>query len=456
MLFFNHVGFDSQQLARYRQYNIELKHPTLDYYLDTCTGQPVLPSCICIFNSLVLLNGFACFFGFLTCLLEQIPPLLALPMLVCSAISFFTYYLSYVKSRFKQALCIALAGIYLSFIHVFYLFGGVSASFSISFLVFFLNFLFIIRPTRYGIFTIFNLCVLALAFFAQAVFPKYFYPSVSEVLIASNGIFACIYATSVLYTAMYIMKREASLLRKNIEIQSDALREVARVQNQMISIISHDVRAPLTNIEQMLQMIASGIIPDSKRSEFDKQLLGSTRQTREILESMVTWTRAQVSDFGLVNDSSLSCDLDVVVRREFPDWEIAAQEKQIDFKYQTHCALPALISADQNLAKTILRNLIFNALKFTPVNGKVTVEISESDSMIRLAVTDSGIGIPTEQLSVLFHGRLTSRRGTNGEKGSGLGLWIIGDMLQRIGGTIEVESKVAQGSTFIASIPKYK
>ena len=225
------------------------------------------------------------------------------------------------------------------------------------------------------------------------------------------------------------MKRESDFLRKIAEDKAESLREVARVQNQMISIISHDVRSPLANIEQMLQMINNGMIPETKRKEFDLQLLNSTQQTREILESMVTWTRAQVSDLAIVNDPTVNCDLDAVLRHELPDWEIAAGKKNIKLVYYSDAALPARIRADKNLAKTVLRNLIFNAIKFTPTSGQVTVSIAETAETMQLIVKDTGVGMTEVQRETLFKGRLTSKKGTDGEKGSGLGLCRHGLMI---------------------------
>jgi signal transduction histidine kinase len=335
------------------------------------------------------------------------------------------------------------------------MFDGISCAFLTSFLVFHLNFLFIIRPARHLNFTILNLILIFAAFFVQIYYPNLVnsHDSHTSFVMLAN-ILSVVYAAFVLYIGLYIMKRESDLLRKAAEDQTESLKEVARIQNQMISIISHDVRSPLANIEQMLQMITSGMIPEAKKSEFNKQLLSSTRQTREILESMVTWTRAQVSDLGVNENLSVTCDLDVVLRKELEDWEDVALQKNIRLSYQADCPLPALVKADQNLAKTVLRNLVLNALKFTPKQGQVSIRIAETPTTIQLFVKDNGIGMSDSQKETLFRGRLTSKKGTNGEKGSGLGLWIIADMLQRIQGNIRVESEIDQGSTFIASIPK--
>ncbi len=448
------AAFPQDVLNLYRSYNREHYNLSLENYITNFTGEGDLPACLRIFNSLMLINGLVFFSAFIGSLFSPLSLQNSLLVLLWSGLSYFAYYLCFTRCQFNQAIIVAILVMYGVLTHTFYICGGISSVFLICLLVYHLNFLFILRPSRHLGFTILNIILVLGAYCFEQYYPNALLDAVSPVYLKLGAVIGCFYAIIELYISLYIMKRESDILRRDAESQTESLREVARVQNQMISIISHDVRAPLANIEQMLQMINHGMIPPEKRKEFDVQLLNATRQTREILESMVTWTRAQVSDLKLGVVPELSCDLDVVLRNELEDWEAAAKQKNMNISYHAYCSLPALVKADQNLVKTVLRNLVFNAIKFTPQKGQVTIGVAETPNSIQIVVKDTGVGMSEEQANSLFKGRLTSRKGTDGEKGSGLGLWIIGDMLARVQGTVKVQSELGKGSAFTAEIPK--
>ncbi len=454
MNFFKKATFPQDVLDLYRSYNREHYNISLENYIINFTGEGDIPACLRIFNSLMLINGFVFFSAFIVSFITPISLSNSLLVLLWSVLSYLAYFLCFARCQFNQAIVVAILVMYGVLIHTFYICNGISSFFLICLMVYHLNFLFILRPSRHLSFTILNIVFVLGAYLFEQMYSSSLLDVISPQYLKFGAIVGTFYAIIELYISLYIMKRESDILRRAAENQTESLREVARVQNQMISIISHDVRSPLANIEQMLQMINHGMIPLEKRKEFDLQLLNGTRQTREILESMVTWTRAQVSDLKLGVVPEQSCDLDVVLRNELEDWEAAAKQKNMNISYHAYCALPALVKADQNLVKTVLRNLVFNAIKFTPQNGQVTIGVAETPNSIQIVVKDTGIGMSEEQANNLFKGRLTSRKGTDGEKGSGLGLWIIGDMLARVQGTVKVQSELGKGSAFTAEIPK--
>ncbi|MEQ9021140.1 MAG: ATP-binding protein, partial [Pseudomonadales bacterium] len=115
-----------------------------------------------------------------------------------------------------------------------------------------------------------------------------------------------------------------------------------------------------------------------------------------------------------------------------------------------------VVWADKNTTMTILRNLVNNALKFTPEGGQVTISASRYEQMVKIRVSDTGVGIPKEKMDSLF--KLQDKKstyGTSGEKGLGLGLQLVYEFIEMNGGHIEVESEIDKGTSFIVSLPLY-
>jgi signal transduction histidine kinase len=139
--------------------------------------------------------------------------------------------------------------------------------------------------------------------------------------------------------------------------------------------------------------------------------------------------------------------LSELINEEFSILNEMALGKSIELKSLLDNRL--IITADKNMIKTIIRNLISNAIKFTRKNGKVSVSASVINSYVEISVTDSGIGMTKETMSKLFRldGNL-STRGTENEKGTGLGLFLCKEFVEKHGGRIWVESEYGKGSTF--------
>ena len=133
---------------------------------------------------------------------------------------------------------------------------------------------------------------------------------------------------------------------------------------------------------------------------------------------------------------------------------LASQKKQIEVK----CTIQdeTFIFADENMLKTILRNLVNNAIKFTHTNGIVEIYTETRDSQLDIYVKDNGIGISEEKLKEIFStSTISGSYGTDNEKGSGLGLMISKEFIEKHGGILEIESELKSGSTFKISLPTH-
>jgi two-component system, sensor histidine kinase and response regulator len=258
-------------------------------------------------------------------------------------------------------------------------------------------------------------------------------------------------AISVISDSFIHFKAQSERDHKDIEALS-------AIQTQMISIISHDVRAPLGNIYILLGMINNGSVESKKQPQAIKQIMKNVMSSREVLESMVGWTRAQIQQ---INDGDMEVQFTTpalpaeIIENNIGDWRDIAANKQVEIAYLIHCKTNTRIAADNNLLRTVLRNIVLNAVKYTKPKGTVQVTVMNVNHYVVITVVDNGIGMSPERTAQLFKGKLNSNKGTEDERGSGIGLFIVHDMLQRVGAKIEVKSELGKGSVFTITFQEY-
>ena len=248
------------------------------------------------------------------------------------------------------------------------------------------------------------------------------------------------------------------LLVYNIRLRARRNQELAQmnaIKDKFFSIISHDLKNPAIAQRDALQLLAeSGETWDAGTlSNYSRQLLKSANSLTDLLKNLLNWAQIQTGreiyhpvPFNLV--AALQPDIDVI--------KSMAARKGITF--EAHMPPSAIITGDENMLITVVRNLLTNAIKFTfggvHADGglkidNVSLHISETDSKYTISVTDTGVGMSPEQIQNLFRiDRQHSKRGTADESGTGLGLIVCHDMLQKHGSMLHVESQEGRGSRF--------
>jgi two-component system, sensor histidine kinase and response regulator len=231
--------------------------------------------------------------------------------------------------------------------------------------------------------------------------------------------------------------------RKQVE---DQLKELNENKNRFFSIISHDLRGPLTNGNALLKMLRDERRPRTiqQQREMLAMIHQSVENTFNLLEDLLEWSKAQMEQMPFQPESlsiyeAVECNMALL--------QANARQKDIDLLNQT--ASQARVFADRQMLNTMLRNLLSNAIKFTPPHGRVTIYTLPGEEVVSLVVEDSGVGMSAEVIRKLFSvGERHSTRGTADEKGSGLGLILCQEFVARNSGTITVESTLGQGSRF--------
>lgn len=269
-------------------------------------------------------------------------------------------------------------------------------------------------------------------------------------------LFFTILMAVVAYFSYMSIKRSNHQLRKlNVEIsvQRDELKELNEMKARLFAIVSHDLRSPIDQLysfgflmRRRIQSMDSHDLEDVFR-EFDY----SYNNLRQLMDNVLDWGLIDVNS-GKLPKQGLK--MDEVLDRCIAVCEPFAQSKDIKLKL-TKNSTDLFIRASLPSLQTIFRNLVNNAIKFTRKGGEVSMELYGQTDEVKFIIKDNGIGIPADKLDNLFdHIHYDGRPGTDGEKGTGLGLKLVHDFVKVNHGTIKVESEEGRGTLFTVIFPR--
>lgn len=229
------------------------------------------------------------------------------------------------------------------------------------------------------------------------------------------------------------------------------LQELNATKDKLFSIIAHDLKNPFSSLmgfSELLIRHANTYSPE-KISEFGKIMFNSSQRAYDLLENLLEWSRIQT---GKMIPVPIRLKPSELMYEVFSACESLAINKEIDI--QLNVLTNEEFMADREMITTVLRNLLTNAIKFTENRGIIVMQAERQEQYIKFTVIDNGIGIEPQFLSKLFKidGKL-SKPGTNGERGTGLGVILCKEFVEKNGGQIGVESELGKGSSFFFSIP---
>ncbi|PXX97000.1 hypothetical protein DF185_18415 [Marinifilum breve] len=236
------------------------------------------------------------------------------------------------------------------------------------------------------------------------------------------------------------------------KLNERALEEAVKTKDKFFSIIAHDLKNPFNAMLPIVHILKENHI-DMKReqlSEMIELIDSSVKQEYNLLKNLLEWSRAQTGAIKLKPESIQLRDLfdsNLLLHRA------VAESKNISIEVDGNPK--ANVLSDKYMLETVIRNLVSNALKFTETDGSVKIQITEEKNQVICSVQDSGIGISPENQQKLFRIDTNyTRLGTKEESGTGLGLILCKEFIEKNGGSITVQSEVAVGSTFTFSLPK--
>ncbi|MCE0496617.1 MAG: hybrid sensor histidine kinase/response regulator [Methylacidiphilales bacterium] len=231
----------------------------------------------------------------------------------------------------------------------------------------------------------------------------------------------------------------------------EELREINAGKDVFFSILAHDLKNPMSGLLSLSEEMVATIPKDAGQElrETAHDVRDVARQVGELLLDLLSWAQMQL---GKVDPEPARVSIIQEVKFAATLIGVAARAKNITIVNDV--IDPVEIHCDSRMNDTVLRNLLSNAVKFTPAGGTIRISAQKGDGELIITVTDSGHGIPPERIVSLFHlGRNKPTFGTKGEKGTGLGLPLCREMVEKNGGRIWVESTPGKGSSFHFTVP---
>jgi len=246
---------------------------------------------------------------------------------------------------------------------------------------------------------------------------------------------------------------ELQKTKRQLENTNKELVKLNATKDRLFSIIGHDLRGPVGGLDSILQfMIETRDMGIEETRKYIKELKSYSSFAINLLENLLNWAIAQekqsVVNYKFFNLRDIIIECSGVL-------SMAANKKNIMVKNEVDKDIA--VEADKEMIMTIIRNLLSNALKFTAQNGEVTINASGDGYNTKISVTDNGTGIAREKLENIFNtDKDNSTAGTDGEKGTGLGLFLCRELVEKHNGEIMAESEEGKGSTFTFTLPKVK
>lgn len=247
----------------------------------------------------------------------------------------------------------------------------------------------------------------------------------------------------------YKTGQQRKILNKELHASNAELGRLNGVKDKLFSVISHDLRSPISTLKSILLFLKDGHFKPEELKDVYSRLNHQLEATGNVLESLLQWAKTELSNTKTEMEKVILTDVVNEVALQLKD---DIKEKNIQFQNDLNFHLVAW--ADKIQVEIILRNLIANAVKFTATGGQVKIAGKVSNGIVEVYVEDNGLGMHEEEVRDLFQpGKHFTRRGTNQETGSGIGLLITKEMVSKNGGNIWVSSRKHEGTIFTFTLP---
>ncbi|HEY1060110.1 MAG TPA: histidine kinase N-terminal 7TM domain-containing protein [Daejeonella sp.] len=253
------------------------------------------------------------------------------------------------------------------------------------------------------------------------------------------------------YSGLIILIRDITErveIENKVRLQSDELLAMNKLKDRLFSIISHDLRGPLINLNDIIKMLNEGMITEEEFKSFVPQLSKNIGYTTGLLENLLFWSKSQLQGEVVKPVYFNLKEVSVNILHLF---ENTIHEKEI--LIENNIQLTCKVYADKDMIQLVVRNLISNAVKFSKRGGSIKLTTRTEGNYTILCVTDTGVGISEADQKKLFEQETFTTRGTDNEQGTGLGLLLCKDFIEKNGGSIWVESEIGKGSKFCVRIP---
>jgi two-component system sensor histidine kinase/response regulator len=237
--------------------------------------------------------------------------------------------------------------------------------------------------------------------------------------------------------------------KTNLDDQAQKLNDLNTLKDRLISVLAHDLRAPLSTLRGLFSLLQDASISHEQLLEMIPNVLKKLEYTSDFLDTLLFWINSQMENF---ESSAKSFYIKDIVAFETENYHEQAALKGINLVDSVPDNFVA--SADPNSIRIVIRNLITNAIKFSNENDTIEITAAKQDDNSHvISVKDTGTGMSSEQLDKLFKSKVNSKAGTNNESGTGMGMLFCKDLIERCSGKIWVTSQQGKGTEFSFTLP---
>ncbi|MCL4551052.1 MAG: ATP-binding protein [Bacteroidetes bacterium] len=225
-------------------------------------------------------------------------------------------------------------------------------------------------------------------------------------------------------------------------------------KDKFFSIIAHDLRSPFSGMLGFAEILIEdySVLPDEEKKFYIDGVYSSLKDLLTLIDNLLTWSRLNLDR---IEFNPVEISLSAITNSVFKSQSIAATNKGVALQSEFDKDVKAF--ADSDMIETVIRNLVSNAIKFTNPNGVITVKAAAYGNIVKVEIADNGVGMKPEIANNLFKIDMhVTTKGTKGENGTGLGLIICKEFVEKNGGTISVESEVGKGTTISFNLPGHK
>jgi signal transduction histidine kinase len=238
--------------------------------------------------------------------------------------------------------------------------------------------------------------------------------------------------------------------KREIENQAKNLEDLNLYKDKTFSILSHDLRNPISSLTNVVDLMDQNVINEEDFSLMRHSFRSQLKSINLLLDNTLNWSKSQMT--GELNPNKNKIDISSIVERNFDLFRQNAIGKNITLSKNVDSNIPLIL--DENHFDIILRNIIYNGIKFTPIGGQVRVEAFQKNNIAFIKIIDTGKGMDQETIDTLFTYQNFNRKyGTNGESGAGIGLVLTHEFVQRNNGEISVTSQENIGTEFTLTFP---
>lgn len=372
---------------------------------------------------------------------------LAVLMGILQVVVILLYYISRVHKRLK--ISIILFGLAANglFVTNFYYNSGINGPGLMLFLLCIFLITVVVPKNQYPFWLFLNISEVIILLISSYHNPSLFDNRYPNLIMQYADIGSTYVLTALLiFVATNYIRKSYHMEKIAAEEKAEELKLSNETKNKLLSILAHDLRAPLGSIQNYLEILSELNSDEIDRQSIEASLLNETKNTQQMLSNLLLWSKTQMEG---VTVNLLPINLKESILPAIRAQQSIAIEKKISIEENINKSI--MVLADRDMLQLVVRNLVNNAVKFTEAGGQIGIEAKIEGNICLITISDTGRGIPYEMQKDLFSLGVKSTFGTQNEKGVGLGLSLCKEFTELQNGRIRFESEPGKGTRFFIS-----